>query len=369
MVEGSFVVTLGVGEQWLVEELSDGRYRVTRGTTSRAGADFGVGLTAQVVIDDNPYGGSLAADAGGRVTFTGGEVYYAEDQDGVDQLFEQHKNDVVMDHLVAPGGVVRDIGDWVHSRFVDDTELPESSETYTEGGLEGTAGARATLLASGASAELGSTQILGVRTGRDGTTTEYLQSTVTGQIGASTWSGGDETDARYSEISAAASFQTIIEIERDGDGEVTSVSTRMVLAGESAATNTQGTEVSGPSRNGYVERTITLPIRNDADRELATRYLRSIGVQEVAGLPVQIPITALAGDGPGGVLAFAEATRDRGYVTEQSFDNDTRTDGAALGGELIGKAGAAGEVSQFTRTSTAGSYFDGTTWQPWRACG
>lgn len=71
-----------------------------------------------------------------------------------------------------------------------------------------------------------------------------------------------------------------------------------------------------------------------AARVLAMTYLQSLGIQQVGRLSVPIPICPVT-----------------------------------CGGEIIGKFGGSGEVNSVTRTSTGASYFDGTTWQPWRACG
>ncbi len=368
-IEGSFAVTLGTGEQWLVEELSDGRYKITRGSSASVGVDVGVGLTAQVVVDDTPYGATATANAGAELTFKAGEVYYADDEDGVSDLLRQHIADVVKDGTVGGSGPFRWGVDQIDDLVGADTQLPEPSERYVEGGVELSADASATALVAGAAGEVGVSQVIGARIGQDGTSTEYIQSTVSGSVGAGTWSGADDGSYQYSQIKAEGSVQTVVEIERNEEGEVTAVRTKMVMAGESAATNRIGDEVSGPSANGYVERTAELPIRSEGDRELAMSYLRSLGIQEVAGMSVPIPVSALAGGGVASAIAFADATRARGYVTEQSFDNDTRTDGIALGGEVIGKFGGAGEVNTVTRTSTGASYFDGTAWQPWRACG
>ena len=368
-IEGSFIVSLGTGEQWLVEELSDGRYKITRGTSGSVGVDTGVGLIAQVVVDDTPYGVTATANAGAKLTFKAGEVYYADDKDGVSDLLRQHVADVVKDGTVGPSGPIRWGVDQIDDLVGADTQLPEPSERYVEGGVELSADASTTAVVAGAAGKVGVSQVLGFRIGRDGTSTQYIQSTVNGSVGAGTWSGADDGSYQYSQIKAEGSVQAVVEIERDKDGEVTAVRTKMVMAGESAATNRIGGEVTGPSANGYVERTAELPIRSEGDRVLAMTYLRSLGIQEVGGLSVPIPVSALAGGGVASAVAFTDATRARGYVTEQSFDNDTRTDGFALGGEVIGKFGGAGAVNTVTRTSTGASYFDGTAWQPWRACG
>lgn len=368
MIEGSFVATVGGGETWLVEKLSDGQYRVTRGTTGKVGVDVGVGLTIQATVDNNPYGAALAANAGAAATFSEGEVYYADDEDAVGRLLDQHLADVALDNTAGSSGPARWLADQGLGAVGADHELPDSAERYVEGGISLSADAKATLLYAGAAADVGVSQVLGYRIGADGGTTEYLQSTVSGGVGAGTWSGADDGSYQYSQISAQGSVQAVVEVERDADGEVTGVRTRMVAAGEAGATNTIGDEVSGPASSGYVERVSELPIKTEADRELALRYLRGMGIQQVAGLSVPIPITANPIDAVASAVAWSDATRARGYTTEQSFDNDISNNNVQIGGELIGKFGGAGQVNTVDRVSTEASYFDGASWQPWRDC-
>jgi hypothetical protein len=369
MVEATFVfVSAGTGEHYLVEELSDGRYRITRGTQDSVGAAAGVGLTVQGVWDDKAYGVTAAAGVAGKVTFKEGEVYYVASEDAAEELLTKHRVDVAKDNTVGSSGPLRWVADGIESVFGGDSKLPDPDERYIEGGVTLSGDAKATWLASGGKAAVGVTQVLGARVGKDGSTTEYLSATVSGEVGAGTWAGADDGSYMYAELKAQGSVQTVIELERDKEGTVTAVRTRMITAGEAGATSTANGATSGPSTKGYTERVSELPIRNDADRDLAMRYLVGLGVQQVAGLsgPFAGAVSPLvAAD----AIAFAEAARARGFVTEQSFDADSSAYGAEVAGELIGKLGGAGQVTTVQRDSTGAKYFDGIAWQPWQACG
>ena len=67
--------------------------------------------------------------------------------------------------------------------------------------------------------------------------------------------------------------------------------------------------------------------------------------------------------------AFNDAARARGQVTQQTFDAASSSYGGALG------LGAIAEVAGNVTVNTTGlqsldaRYWDGTAWQPWRACG
>lgn len=371
MVEGSFLfVSAGTGEHWMVEQLSDGRYRVARGTQGNVGATAGVGLTVQGTWDDKPYGVTAAASASAKVGLKEGEVYYAGDEQAVADLLTQHAADVAKDNTVGGSGPVRWAVDGLEELFGGDTQLPEAQERFVSGGLALGADAKATWLAMGGKAGVGVTESLGARIGADGTTTEYLSSTVSGEVAAGTWAGADDGSYEYAQLKAQGSVQTVVELERDADGRVTAVRTRVVTAHEQGATvyNASSGTTAGPAGEGWTERVAELPIRTDADRALATRYLLSVGVGEVAGLvppfgAVSAPVVLHE------AARFATAARARGTVTEQGFDADTSSYALEVGGALIGKIGGSGTVTTTDRTSTGGRYFDGQAWQPWRACG
>lgn len=368
MIEGTFVfVSAGTGEHWQVEKLSDGRYRVTRGTQSSVGATAGVGLVVQGVWDDKQYGVAAAAGVDGKVTFKGGEVYYAADSDSVSDLLTQHAADVAKDNTVGGGGPVRWAVDGIEDLFGGDTQLPTPQERYVEGGLTLSGDAQATWLAAGGKAAVAVTEVLGVRVGRDGTTTEYLSSSVSGEVAAGTWAGADDGSSEYALLKAQGSVQTVVELERNAEGVVTAVRTRLVTSHQTGATVTNGGDVRGPASEGYTERVTELPLRGDADRDLAMRYLTSLGVQKVAGLagPLGAAVSPLAAYD---AIRFTEAAKARGTMTEQSFDASSGSYSAEVSGELIGKLGGSGQVTTVDRESLGGRYFDGQAWRAWSAC-
>ena len=57
------MVTFSTGEQWQVDQLSDGTFRVTRGTSNGVGAEVGIGFNVSATANGNDYGGALQAQA------------------------------------------------------------------------------------------------------------------------------------------------------------------------------------------------------------------------------------------------------------------------------------------------------------------
>jgi hypothetical protein len=65
-LEASFIVTVGTCEQFLVEELNNGQFRVTRGTGGKVGVGVGAGFDLSGTWDDKEYGAAATAGPGPR---------------------------------------------------------------------------------------------------------------------------------------------------------------------------------------------------------------------------------------------------------------------------------------------------------------
>ncbi len=365
-VKGAFTfVSASTGEQWMVEELSDGTFRVTRGTSGAVGLEAGVGVTAHVVVDDKGYGITAAAGVAGELGFRSGEVYAAGDQAAVDALLRQHGVDVVADNVIGAAGPVRSVVDALGDLVgLDDYQLPEPSARYVEGGIALSATAQATGIYLSGKAGVETSTTLGVRIARNGSTTEYLASTVSGEVAAGGWAAADDGSSQYAQIKAQGSVRQVLELDRDADGNVTAVRSKLITAGEAGATFGD----AGPKGSTYTERVTTLPIKTDADRRVALGFLAAAGVQQVSGLAGPLaPVVAL----PAAVTAaaFSSAAGERGQITDQTFDASSTSYGGEFGIEAVAKAGGGVNVGITDRSSTGGRYWDGAGWQPWTACG
>ncbi len=373
-VRATFVVTLGQDANFLVEELNNGQYRVTRGQGSTAGIGVGVGFNVTGTWDDKTYGGAAGASADVAAQFAEGEVYYVDSQEDASAVMAAHYHDIAKDSIVGDGGPGRWLVDKGLAIFDQDHPLPEWDERYIEGGVSADASAQATWIAANAEAEAGIQATLGAREDRDGSTTTYYRALVEGEVGAGTWAGDENGDAAYYEASAGGKMEAIVEVDRDSEGNVTAVRTKAILDGEAKATEAGSSGENGPSAAGYVEQVVELPVRSHQDQVLAQRYLNSLGAPPLAGFPaledspeVYAPIASPVERVQAG-LEFNEAARNRGYTTRQSFAPESSSYGGTFDAKWIAEVGGSVEAQTEQRTATEAEYWDGSRWVQWEGC-
>lgn len=364
--EAQLSVSAGVlashGATWLVEQLSDGTFRVTRGQGGSVGTGVGVGWDVTATIDSVKYGTSAQAGATVSAYFNGGDVYHVSDQDAVDDLLAAHWADVAMD--AALGESSRHPGRWLADRvggWVGIPQLPVPDETYFEGGLIGDASASLTVIAGGLEAVGRSQALLGVRAGSDGTTTVYYA--IAGDYDATAYFSDPDAQSAGQVLHQASidgRLTATIEVERDSSGTVTAVT--FSPAGATKQT------------------TLRLPIANDTDAQVAADMLGRLGLVPQPGLPMPT-IPRFGADDPGdsvipgppgfvmsGVVDFTAAVLDHGSATRQTMANHDTRHGGNLDASWVLPVGAAGGVDMIARESVDASYFDGTAWVPWEAC-
>lgn len=376
-VEGSFIVTVGASERFLVEKLNNGKSRVTRGTGGKVGVGVGAGFNVSVTADDKTYGAALKADASVAALFSGGEVYYAENDNEVKSLLTAHTEDVAKDTVVGGSGITRWLVDGAEDLVGLGHDFPPSDEVYFEGDLVADAKAQATLLMANAQAGVGISELLGMRKGADGTSTVYYKASLDGNISAGTWAGDEKTgETIYAKASLEGKAEAIVEVERDSKGHITSVRVKSVLSGAAEASEKGATVSAGPGeKKGYTEKVVELPTITATDQANAQRYLNALGMGPLGGfedipkgvqnyLPIQNPLDAL-----GATKEFGQAAAKRGFVTEQTFDDSPSSYGGVFDAEAIAKFGVGATVETVNRTSTGATYYDGLTMVPWKGCG
>jgi hypothetical protein len=256
-------------------------------------------------------------------------------------------------------------------------DFPPSDEVYIEGDVVADAKAQATLLMANAQAGVGVSALLGIRKGADGTSTTYYKASVDGNISAGTWAGDEQTgETVYAKAGLEGAAEGIVEVERDSKGNITAVRVKSVLSGTAEASEKGGTVSDGPGeKKAYSEKMVELPIRTATDQAIAQRYLNALGMGPLGGfpgiptgvqnyLPIQNPLDAL-----GATKEFAQAASLRGFVTEQTFDNNPSSYGLNFDAEAIAKAGGGATVETVNRTSTGAQYYDGQTMVTWKGCG
>jgi hypothetical protein len=368
-VEVSFVVTLSNGEKFQVDQMSDGTYRVTRGTSEGVGVDAGVGFDVTATVDGSSYGAAASAGVGAKATFGAGQVYYATSMDDVNKLLAAHWQDVVEGETVGNSGPLHWLVNKGLGLFGDDHELPSPDAVYVEGGISLSADAKASLATASASGEAGATAILGYEKFKNGTTQEYYSANLSGSAQASILgSSEDGSSLSRAQAEAGGNAEGDIEIDRDKNGTITAVKITSVLAGDASATDGTGDPADAAS---YTERTVELPVRTDTDKVIADQFLSTMGMTDLGGFNLPPSLAGTIANLPnlaGATSAFATAAQDRGYITEQTYDHDDSDNGGKFDAEAIAKVGGSVSYDTNSRTLTGGQYFDGTKMVPWNGC-
>lgn len=362
------VVTAADGRRIEVQTLSNGEYRVTVTDSGGVGAEVGVGGGLSITVNDRTVGGNASAQAGGSLDVKGGDVYYA-DQDGIDDLMDGLLQDQIKDTVVGDGGPVR----WLADRGTDllgtSNDLPEPDETYAEGGISLNASAEATAGTDSASAGVSAAQVLGTRSQRDGTTTVYLRSTVSGSAGLQSL-GFDVDGPEFQGASVSGSAQVVTAVTFDREGNMVNVQATSTTSGESKGLATaifggSGDDALSNSDSNTTIYQSTLDIQDESDQAVANQFLLSQGVGALGGWTNP----GLALQGVASSVNFFEAARSRGTTTRQDYDTDTNTlVGFDASGRLGIELGASGSVVQDSMNVSNARYWDGTGWVDWEAC-
>jgi len=379
-VEATFVVTVGASEQFLVEKLNNGKYRVTRGTGGKIGTGVGAGFDLSATWDDKTYGATAKADASVADTFSGGEVYYVDSKAEVANLMSAHREAVAKEVVSDSGGfgslavgAVNLAEDVFHVGY----DFPPVDETYIQGGASVDMSAQLTALAANAKAEGSAQAVLGIRQGADGTSTTYYKVSADLNLGAGIWTSDAQTgQAAYGKAVLERKKESIVEVERDAKGIITAVRDRSAESGNTEATAAESAN-SGPGKNEYSTETVAeLPIRSVIDQGIAQRYLNAAGLGSMGGF-TDLPETAQSSlpimnqsDATGAADAFSQAAGTRGFVTKQTFDDSASgAYGANFDAEYLAKVSGGVKVDVVGRKSTGAQYWDVSTMVPWKGCG
>ena len=357
------VVAFGQGsERWLIEELGDGRYRLTRATHVGAGGGTGAGFELTGTWNDNDYGFSLGAEANAFGVEEHGETYYVQSKDEAERFLSERRADQVLDNTVGDSGLVRRFADKVRGG----KRLPEPDETWTALGAMGDAKATVDWIAAGAQAEVKGAQMLGTRQRKDGSVTAYYSTQYSGQAVAAMWAAdGPEENTTLFKAQAAGTFGGSVEVDFDSTGKPTALRMRTTLGGQAVAGKRVAfeDEDSGPEANSYVDRTIELPLDTPEARAAAGRLALLAGMPAIPGLPVASLIT------PGDDWDVVRAALAQGRMWEDDYDFNQNTDvGFDFDAKWIAKVGLEGSSISTTREAKGQRYFDGVGWQQREGC-
>lgn len=361
--QGSVAVGVQVdgGGSWLIEELGDESFRLTRMADGGVGAEVGAGF--DVSWRDGYERWGLAANIGGTVIATGSEaeVYVARDRAEAERILGAKGTADVKSGVVGEDNVVRDLVDRLFSP--SDEELLEPVERVYASGIEARASAGALVAVAPAEAGVVGGQYDGWVERADGTRTDVWNVASDGGAMAAYPTAQDRYDPElrdnYTVGMSAYSGSAAFEVDRDADGEpvaIRYVTTSMTVADNAEIT---GEELEKPE---YTETRVQMPIESAADRALAARIADGLGIW-VEGI----------NDGSRGLSTpdktfglgtsferMREQAKARGHYWIQDYTQVTTVDrGGTVDAKLLFEAGLSGGYYETERVGTGYRYWNG----------
>lgn len=361
------VVTMENGRQFQIEELSDGTYRLTVGTSEGAGLAVGVGGGGSITIADRTVGAEAVAGAGAGLTLTEGQVYHADDADELRDLVEGHIADVAKDELVAESGPVR----WLTDKVTDGTgltqALPEPDGEFHEGGFSVNASAQAAGLGR-ANAGVSAAQALGYREGSDGSKTFYMSSEVSGEAGLISI-GVDTEGHDFGGAAINGKMEVVTAVTVGPDGTMTSVDSTAMASGEGQgmASAAFTGEVDGVDVGTSAGRSVVFesssPMDSAENQAVGMSFLANQGIHAFGNVAID-PDSAAADHN------YFHRAREHGTVSMRGYDLDGSTPFAASGSGKAGPVALGGnlDVSSESIEITDARYWDGSQMSEWSGC-
>lgn len=323
----SYVVTLESGRQYVVEELSDGTFRVTAIESGGVGVGVGPGVDVSVTVNEGSYGVTAIASADVLLGYEGGHTWYAGDIDEANSILQgQIALDVADTVTGGAASPTKGLLDVILEATGRQPTSPRPDETFFEAGAEANAGANvsAVILNMGADGAAGA--YLGVRTHPDGFTAYY---TAEADIDFNAFH-----IPGFGESSEGGAASRLFEIDYDSDGNPTAARLTTGSYWESVQGDWDDREAA---QVNYTEAVFELPINSDADLQIALGTLV-----------------------PGGDQAFLDAARDKGYVSSNTYADDGLTLGVNATGSLLGDLGGTVSGGNTTRELVDSQYWNGS---------
>lgn len=330
----SVVVTVKAGYSFLVEKMSDGKYRVTRVNTLGVGTGVGPGVDVSLTIDGKKYGVTAMATADAMLLGKQGETWYADDADGADNVIKDIISNDIVDR-VAPDAdlglfsVPNPVNRVIKSIIGDPGD---SDESFVEGGLEGNAEATVSGITASASAKVSADAYLGGKKTPTGYVA-YFRTKLSGEAYGAVI-GEDAT--------ATAGGQVLSELTFDEDGKPKSIKLT------TAVTLAASVEDDFTDDQKYTETSMEVPLSGDPIRDA--------------------PLYAALSGNPVAVANLATQAKKDGYVTRNVYSQDPNTYGLNIGGELLGEYGGSISADKTTRSLQEAQYWDGQKLAPRPDC-
>ncbi|UZN02149.1 hypothetical protein [Cellulomonas sp. S1-8] len=361
--QGSIAVGVQVdgGGTWLIEELGDETFRLTRGSEAGVGAEVGVGFDVSWQDGERQYGLGASAGAAGTLVGSDAEVFLAQDRDEVDRILAAQSTDDVKSGLLGDDSIARNLWDDLFGSAPE--EHLEPVETIHAAGLEVNASAGALLGVAPAEAEVTGGIYVGWVERADGTRTDSWSAASDGTAMAAFPTGTDRYDPAsmddYQVATASYAGSASFEVDRDADGNPVAIRTVTVGMGHADTAEISGDDLTLPT---YTETRVQMPLETAADRELAARIADGLGIH-VAGinddtLGFGSPDTLFGlGDS---FASMAEEAKQRGHYWVQEYTQETTVDrGGNVDAKWVLEAGLSGSYYETARVGTGYEYWNG----------
>lgn len=352
------VVEFEGGETWLIENLGNGKSRLTRVTSEGVGLTAGVGIDFTVTADGTKIG--LAASASASALFAGnqGDVFYADNPEQAKQILGNQQSDDTKDSILGDSGPSRWLWDQVTGK--GEFEDAEPDQTFADAGFKADAHAGATLLWGTAEANVAAEAYLGTTNKTDGTSTNYFRGNISGDLGV---------DIDVSDAGLTGELEVLVEVDRDKDGNPVAMRLISATSGDAYANdNLDSVPIDNPE---FTKTTIQIPLETEAQRDVASRVLWATGIPFLPG--INDGITDIDAIGTAWQIEqigkdLGNTARQSGYMWEEKYTVDTSENGFDIGFKAGVELGGSGKWSNITQALTGYRFWDGSTWATRPGC-
>lgn len=343
------IVKLESGETWLVENLGNGKSRLTRVTSEGVGLTAGVGIDFTITADGTKIGLAASASASALLAGSQGDVFYADNAEQAKHILENQQSDDTKDSILGDSGPGRWL--WDKATGKGEYEDTEPDETFADVGLKADAHAGATLLWGTAEANVAEEAYLGTKHRTDGTSTNYFRGKVSGDLGV---------DIGVSKAGLEGEVESLVEVDRDADGHPVAMRLISAISGDAYADDTLDDKPD--STPSYTKKTIQIPLETEAQRDIASRTLWAVGIPYMPGLNDGITDTdAIGAPWQINQIAkdFGNLSRESGFMWDENYSVDTSENGFDVGFEAGVGLGGSGKWNNITQTLNSYHFWDG----------
>lgn len=335
-------VEFGSGETWMIEQLGDGTYRLTRSKDGNIGATAGIGGGVTLELDGSTFGIEAAAGASAGLGIQSGEVFYASSEQEAQAILEAKR--------------VADDQGIFHDWFGDNEYADREPDEWYVAGFEYAGGSvGATGLTESAQIAAALERQLGTRFKRNGERTDFYAVDMGLDMGI------QSLGAELGDVQLAGNMTYAISYDSSGNPTSLTVTTETVADASSQFESSP----DDPTRSTIA---IEIPLATTTDREVATGMLLTAGLPgALLGTAVVTPQN-LSLNPIENIENFAAHAADHGYLSQQTHAFSDSTNGFSASGKFLAELGVDIAWSSSTAQVIDSTYFDGTGWADRPGC-